>query len=230
MKISLARFAIIGVASMAAAALNVGAQPLTAPSAYEPRPPGPFYVIGDIGGDLLRNVNVKSAGMKASFDPGVRGDFGFGYQFVPFLAAEFGTGALWNRMHNAAGFFPGTAVEHADLYQVPFLANLVCKIPFGQGFSGFIGVGGGGVVSELDLSDFDNGGFDRHRHSDSDFTFAYQGMAGLKFAITPDMEVDVGYKFLGTGTHTWFDHDAALYTSTGHVYSHSILASFTWHF
>lgn len=230
MKISLGRLAVIGAASLAASALTVGAQPLTAPSNYEPRPPGPFYITGDIGGDLLRNVNVRSAGMKASFDPGVRGDVSFGYQFVNPLAVEFGTGALWNRMDNAAGFFPNTTVEHADLYQVPFLASLVCKIPFCQGFSGYVGAGGGGVVSELDLSDFNNGAFDRHRRSDSDVTYAYQGMAGLKFAITQDIEVDVGYKFLGTGTHTWFDHDTTLYTATGHVYSHSILASFTWHF
>ncbi len=227
MKLSIPCMAIIGAAFLAHTA-NVQAQFVPVPSGYEPRPPGPFYLGADLGGSLLQNVTIKSAGAKASFDAGVRGDITFGYQFAPVLAVEFQTGSLWNRMNNVNGFFGGIA-EHADLYQVPFLANLVCKVPFGGGFSGYIGGGGGGVASSLDITEFSL--FDRHHHdTDTDVTFAYQGLAGIKYAITPDMEVDVGYKFLGTGNHTWFDEDPALFTHTGPVYSHSILASFTWHF
>jgi hypothetical protein len=40
----------------------------------------------------------------------------------------------------------------------------------------------------------------------------------------------VGYKFVGTMNHTFFDGDPNLNTHTGEIYSHSILASFTFNF
>jgi hypothetical protein len=55
-------------------------------------------------------------------------------------------------------------------------------------------------------------------------------MAGVKFTLNRNMEVGVGYKFLGTPPHTWFRDDPNLYTRSGQMFSHSILATFTFNF
>jgi OmpA-OmpF porin, OOP family len=192
---------------------------------------GHFYVSVDLGGSLLQDVTVKNLGIKASFDPGVRGDFIFGYNITDPLAVEFETGGIWNSFDSSSRRVIFPLVEHADLFQVPFLANLVFKVPLQGGFTPYIGGGAGGVASTIELSNDHNFGFNNHHHeSDTDFTFAYQGMAGLKYSFAWNMEVDVSYKFLGTLDHSWFGGNPVFVTETGSTYSHSLLASFTFRF
>lgn len=194
--------------------------------------PGPFYLNVDFGGALLQDVTVKNSGGELSFDPGTRADFSFGFRFAPQLAVEFETGVIWNSVGRSNGVDLASMDERADLYQVPFLANLVCQLPLRGGFSAYVGAGTGGIASTLYLRHRETiGGFDFRVHDqDSDFTFAYQAMAGVKYSLGWNMEVGVGYKFLGTLGHTWFKDDPTLETRTGNVYSHSILATFTWAF
>jgi opacity protein-like surface antigen len=208
---------------------NVQAQYYTG---YQPYYPGTFYLNAEIGGTLLRDLNVKNTGTRLSFDPGSRVDFSFGYNIVPQVSVGFETGVIWNSVDRANGVSLSSMDERADLYQVPFLANLIFRAPLPGGFSAYLGAGAGGVASTFDLrQDQVIGGTEFRFHDrDSDFTFAYEGMAGLKYAFGWNMEVGVGYKFMGTLNHTWFEGDPNLETRTGHVYSHSILATFTWGF
>lgn len=194
---------------------------------YQPYPTGPFYIGVDVGGVLVQSMKLKNLGQGADLNPGVRGDFMFGYQFAPPVAIEFETGTMWNRFSDNTPF--ANAGFRADLYQIPFLANLVFRGPLGNsGFSIYAGGGAGGVATELDLSQ-DYYGFHSHDY-DTDFTFAYQGKIGLEYSFAPNMSVDVGYKFLGTLDHKWFNDNPGLYINSGPIYSHSILASFTWRF
>jgi OmpA-OmpF porin, OOP family len=190
---------------------------------------GRFYVNADLGGSLLQDVTIKNLGTKVSFEPGVRGDVSFGYNVIGPMAVEFETGSIWNSLDgaNRQMVFPGS--EHVDLYQVPFLGNMVFRVPLKCGLTPYIGAGLGGVASTLDVRFPETFGFHRHE-SDTDFTFAYQGMAGLKYAFASDMEVGVGYKFLGTLDHSWFGGNPFLVTETKPTYSHSIMASFTYRF
>jgi len=195
------------------------------------QPPTPFYVGGDVGAAIEQSVSLKNLNTRANFDVGARGDVYFGYNIVPALAVEFDTGVIWNRLKSDSSVtIGGPFANRGDLYQVPFLGNLIFKAPLPGGVTPYIGAGAGGVLSTLDLShedEFDS--FQQHT-SDSDFTFAYQGLAGIKFAIAWNMEFGVGYKFMGTLDHHWFGDDPNLVVHTGPVLSHSILASFTWKF
>jgi OmpA-OmpF porin, OOP family len=194
---------------------------------YQPYASGPFYISADLGGVLVQSMKLKNLGAGADLNPGVRGDIAFGYNIAPPLALEFETGTLWNRFSDNTPF--AAAGLTADLYQIPFLGNVVFRFPIiNSGCSFYIGAGAGGVASELYLSQ-DNYGY-RSYANDTDFTFAYQGKAGVSYAFAPNMEVGVGYKFLGTLDHRWFEGDPNLYIHSGPTYSHSILASFTWKF
>jgi OmpA-OmpF porin, OOP family len=177
-------------------------------------------------------MKIKNSSQDLSFDPGFRGDVTFGYRPAPPVSVEFETGIIWNQARTNNALLLAATGGRVDLYQVPFLANLVVRTPSLCGFSAYFGGGFGGVASTLEASQFEEQGeFEFRRHtSDSDFTYAYQGMAGLKYSITANMDVDVGYKFLGTGDHSWFGGDPNLSTQTKPAYSHSILASFTWNF
>lgn len=194
---------------------------------YQPYPTGPFYVGVDMGGVFMQSVKLKNLGQSADVDPGVRGDFTFGYHVAPPLAIEFETGTLWNQFSGNSAF--GASGIEANLYQIPFLANLVFHAPLGNsGISVYVGGGAGGEAAQLDLSQ-ENFGVHAHAY-DTDFTFAYEGKAGLKYAFAPNMEVGIGYKFLGTLDHKWFNDNPGLFVNTGPLYSHSVQASFTWHF
>ena len=225
----------VASAVLFAATAHIHAAPY-APNPYPEEPyytRGPFYISADIGGVILQDTTAKNAGAKIAFNPGVRGDLTFGYQIAPPIAVEFETGSIWNSLSTQNGLYISASGLNVDLFQIPFLANLVFRLPPRNGFSAYIGGGVGGVASQFDVSNpNDNGGFfnSENHITDTDVTFAYQGKIGLTYSFNPNMEVGVGYKFLGTLDHTWFKGDPAFFTHTDPIYSHSFLASFTWKF
>ncbi len=203
------------------AALLVGAAPGQAQN-Y----PGSFYFNGSLGGSLQQDMTVRNApaGSKVGFDPGVRFDFSGGVHFSPYISGELETGIIANRLDTFNGVSLSSMGQRGDLTQFPLLANVIFRVPLRYGITPYIGAGAGGVVSTLYLRQPGD------RGTDSDINFGYQGMAGVKFALNRNMEVGVGYKFLGSAAHTWFRDDANLYTRSGQMYSHSILATFTFSF
>ena len=195
----------------------------TASAQFDPRN---FYFSVDAGGILMQHLIVNNVGgQRVSADPGFRTDFAFGYNFSPFFATEIETGVIANQLDTSSGAIPFYLGGNNYLYQVPILANFILKAPLRYGIKPYIGAGAGGVASTLYLDSNFNG-----YTSDTDFTFAYQGLAGVKWSINRHMELGIGYKFLGTLDHTWFGNNPALVTQTGNVYTHSIMASFTWRF
>lgn len=238
MKVTTLRLA---VASAVAAAFVVSTTNLQAQHAppppnpyqyqFEPNPSGPFYIGFDVGGTIMQDLHLKNLPGTMTMDPGMRGSFVFGYNFCHPLAVEFETAGIWNQVQTVANApVTDSGFGRADLYQVPFLANLVYCVPLNGGFCFYIAGGCGGIATTLDLSDNSNF-FDSHHHdSDTDFTFAYQGKTGVEYWFAPNMGVDVSYKFLGTLDHTWFNDNPGLFLNTGPAYTHSFVASFTWRF
>ena len=110
----------------------------------------------------------------------------------------------------------------STLYQVPLLATVSYRLLLKSGWTPFVGAGVGGVKSLIDLKtplgDLSN----------SDFTFAYQVVAGCNYAVSKNCEVGIAYKFLATQDHDWADGGISLRTDES--ISHSFLASFTWKF
>ena len=186
--------------------------------------PVPFYVSGQIGGELMEDLTFKNfGGAKNAVDPGFRASVSIGADLSDYVAAEFETGALGNALDNSSSQPISAIADRAYLYQVPMLANLIFKAPLRNGITPYIGGGAGGIASTLYLHSGDDWS------GDTDITFAYQGMCGLKCALNQNMEIGVGYKFLATPDHTWFPNDSR-FVRSGQMFTHSILATFTWNF
>lgn len=184
--------------------------------------PGGFYIKVDACGALQQDMRFNSS--EVSFDPGVRTSINFGYNFCKSFAAEIETGSIWNSLDKVNGTPFSALNQEGDLYQVPILAKVIFKLPFENGLTPYIGGGVGGVGASLRLQDsvVDN--------TDSDFSFAYQGEAGLKYAINQNIEVGVAYKFIGSSGYSFFENDPFFRAQTGDSFNHSILASFVWNF
>jgi opacity protein-like surface antigen len=167
------------------------------------------YVNGDVGAAFLQDITIKnSGGAELQFDTGVRADVGIGYNISDALAAELDAGVVWNQFKHSSD----------SLYQVPLMANLIYTLPVKWAVVPYIGAGVGGVAGIVDASGF----------SDTDFVFGYQAMAGIKYAVTKDVDIGVGYKFLGTTDYSWTDHGTTV--KTEEAFTHSVLATLTVRF
>ena len=101
------------------------------------------------------------------------------------------------------------------------LANALLDSDFGGGWAGYIG-GGAGRAWASYLGDNDN-------------EWAFDGTAGIRYAVTPNLDAGVKYQYLHTNSLKFNDAFAVNgvnYTSTarGNYDSHNILASLVYNF
>jgi opacity protein-like surface antigen len=192
-----------------------------------------WYLDVDAGGSWTQDTWVKESpfgsGGHIRFDAGARGDVDLGYQLNPVLAAEVESGFNWNSVRSIQGNHPDGGAD-ANFYEVPILANLVLK-PWHGPFQPYVGVGAGAAASVFDISGvtpFNNMALFGSDFNDTDWTFAYQGKIGFKFAICHNVDFGLGYKFLGTTDHRWSDHGVTL--KTDNTYTHAIVADLTFRF
>jgi len=185
------------------------------------------------GGDAQNAVvgaQVASDGKpKAKFDPGFRVDLAGGYNISDAFALELEVGVLYNpfdikgdldgriEVDNISyGYFhSGGKIKDLDLWQIPMLINGVYTFQTDSKFKPFLGVGVGGIFTIMDGDAIS---------SESDFTFAYQGMAGLNYELSECVDLGLAYKFLGTLDQEFDD------VETDPILSHSFLLSLTWRF
>ncbi len=175
--------------------------------------PGRWYLGVDTGLALQPSLTIEDTSQaswfhdplpqKASFDPGLRLDVSGGLHLSQSWKAEIELGFIYNS---------GSTL---DYFQVPILANVIYTLPLHGPMSAYAGAGAGGVAGVLW-----NGFFG----SEDSFTFGYQGILGVKYAVNDGLDLALTYKFLGTT-----EHDVGVATVDGTL-SHSILASFTFRF
>jgi opacity protein-like surface antigen len=165
---------------------------------------------------LQQDLTLKdTGGAKMTFDPGVRFDVSLGYHLTKALAADFQTGFIYNSVDRIAGTSLSDIGASADFYQIPLLLGLSYTVPIHGPIKGFLGAGLGGVISRF--SGNSSGGNIDH----TDFTFGYQGVAGIKYEFNDRMDVGLAYKFLGTT-----DHDFGSGTKSDGTMAHCIMVSF----
>lgn len=196
-------------------------------------------VINDIQAGLIRptgyapdavvNYYEAARSSKCKFDPGFRVDLVGGYNISEAVALELEVGLIYNPFdvkYKAYGTFTvddlvydswsySDKIKDLDLWQIPILLNGVYTFQTESKLKPFLGVGVGGIFTIVDGDEWG---------SDSDFTFAYQGMAGLNYELSECVDVGLAYKFLGTLDHKFDD------VKTDPILSHSFLASLTWRF
>jgi len=101
------------------------------------------------------------------------------------------------------------------------MANALVDGDFGGGFGGYAGGGAGRAWANFS--------------GDSDSAWAFQGIAGLRYALTPNVDAGVKYRYFHTaklGFDDAFTENAVPFTTTakGNYDSHSVLASLTYNF
>ncbi|HEV2209308.1 MAG TPA: outer membrane beta-barrel protein [Verrucomicrobiae bacterium] len=171
---------------------------------------GPYLNAG-IGAAFMEDFDVTfpDAAGTIKTDPGERFTLGVGYTLYSssaFQAAvQFETGVIHNSIHSLT-YFDYEAPADGDVYQVPFLADLVYTFPVGR-LVPYIGFGGGGVYRRTQLDNLDGLPFGE---TVSETDGAVQGMAGLRFRLNDHNELGAVYKYLATfpqqdsfvGTHS----------------------------
>jgi opacity protein-like surface antigen len=178
------------------------------------------YVGASLGGDVTLDSKVKEffgpiPNTKIRFDPGVHVGFVGGYQLCDWFSVEGETGVYFNQIDSidGASFSGSEFVE-----QVPMLANVRLQWP-SHGrcrLTPYIGGGVGGSVSVIDFQDdIDLNGVVGNG-SAATVVFAYQAFAGLRYAITQNIDIGVEYHYFVTTGSDW-SFDNTFGTQTDHV-------------
>ena len=171
-----------------------------------------WYFNADAGVNLIQDVTVRvyNGHGTASFDPGLRLDLSGGYKLSESFALEIESGFTYNQLDSSSG---------NNLYQVPILLNLAYSHAFNDKWSVYGSLGAGAGINTLDIKSAGN---------DTDCTFDYQASLGVKYAISQNCDLGLGYKFLGTTGNDW--KFSGVPVKTDEVFNHSILLSFTYKF
>jgi opacity protein-like surface antigen len=115
-----------------------------------------------------------------------------------------------------------------SLSSYTLLANVYYRLNTGTAVTPYIG--GGVGISLLDL-DMKRGEEERFHALDTDTQFAYQGIAGLDYAIAPHWSVGAEYRFFGTTDPSFIDHPDGNRVWTETVYhAHELLFGVTYRF
>jgi opacity protein-like surface antigen len=197
--------------------------PPQAYSYYEPSHDSGFHLEANMGPSIMQDFNATRLGFQGRFstDPGVRADIAPGYDFFTkgklTLGADFETGFIYNRIDKVKVDGVKTWTR-GDYYQLPFLGGLELKVHANSYITPYLGVAGGGDFSEARLRDpWEIAGA---KHHDDRVDPAVQGSTGVRFRVTSNCQVGLGYKYLaalGSGGNK----DTA---------THAVLASFNVNF
>lgn len=174
----------------------------------------PIYVQAQGGAVYMQDLQVNvGTHEEFKFNTGARADLVVGYKFSRHWSTELDFGVIWNAFdtYGNYSFTPGKA----DLYQIPVMVNYLYRLPIGRSFEGYLGAGIGAVVTVFHIND------SGLNFQDSDVTFGGQGLAGLNYHLSRQVDLSLAYRFLGTTSHKWTDQ--GFYTQTDGAMSHSLL-------
>jgi opacity protein-like surface antigen len=184
---------------------------------------------------ILNNTTTYDNGYRVKYKDGVDADVIAGYKLGPVrLEAEGGykrakvkslgvstplltdVGTAAGTTATASNFSAGNHIGIKTL-----MANALLDGNFGVGLGGYIGGGAGRAWASMS--------------GDKDDAWAYQGIAGLRYALTPNLDAGVKYRYFRTGNLGFNDafsvNNVPFTTETsGHYSSHSVLASLTYNF
>ncbi|MFM9862520.1 MAG: OmpA family protein [Micropepsaceae bacterium] len=161
---------------------------------------------GWVGSERFSQVTATSgvigtsATYDADFDTGWAIFGTLGYAFGNNMRAELELGYRQNEIESLREIFPvpGALAPDGDLSEFTVMANLLYDIALGRHLTLTVGAGAGADQANLDAGVL---GFD-----DGEWVFAYQGIAGLSYAIGDQTQLFVNYRYLQV--------DAPEYTAT----------------
>jgi len=184
---------------------------------------------------ILNNTTTYSNGYKVDYKDGYDVDAIVGYKLGPvrlegeagYKRAKVKSLGVSTPLITDVGTAAGTTATAGD-FSVgnhigikTLMANALLDGNFGGGFGGYVGGGAGQAWAS--------------QAGDSDNAWAYQGIAGLRYALTPNLDAGVKYRYFRTGSLNFndaFTVNAVPFTTetSGHYSSHSVLASLVYNF
>jgi opacity protein-like surface antigen len=150
----------------------------------------------------------------------IRGSFDSGYNVGARLGFQMREwrfeGEYSHRENTGNSTSLGTALK-ADFATDSFMANAIYDFPVGWGpLTPHIGVGIGGADATGTIKTAAFGTLSKA----SDFVFAYQAIAGVRYLITPQFALDLDYRYRGT--------DSVSYTTSPFVFAGATFPSRTF--
>lgn len=226
---SLKALCLAGVASLAATATTYAADllPPPPPPVYYPPPPivvgSGWYLRGDLGAGLTQLSNARSEFTRPIPDFSQEGSFlketaivgaGAGYQvnnwFRADVTGEYRFGAKYRAFENYTGSPncpTGSGYFCVDGYKgtvssAVFLANGYVQLGTWYGITPYVGGGVGVALNTMSgLVDYgitNSGAFGQAANKTTS-NFAWALMAGLSYDLTPNVKLDIGYRYLDMG-------------------------------
>ena len=172
---------------------------------------GPYLNV-EAGGAFVQDVSGTLDGVSGSaqFDPGFRLSLSPGFTLYRNdsyeAAVQFETGFIYNGWDSVE--VGGTRFSASgELWQAPFLAEIVYGFDLSPKFKAYIGGGGGGLYYSANLDSLAGIGVNT---TQSETDWAVQGLARLSYKLSERSELGLSYKFLSffpdgvdyVGTHT----------------------------
>jgi opacity protein-like surface antigen len=172
---------------------------------------GPYFRMG-VGPTIFQNGTLKSytggipfvngaQNQTVNYNVGVSVDGAVGWAFNKYVGLDLESGYVWGRINN----IPGYNANGSTIANVPFLGNLTLSLPIPHtNIVPYIGGGVGGSESIFNAHSFsDAGNVQTLYGSESDTVFAYQAFAGVRFMLSPNVSLGLGYKYFATGNPTF---------------------------
>ena len=184
---------------------------------------------------VLNNTTTYDNGFEAKFKTGYDVDAIAGYKLGP-IKLEGEAGYKYAKLKSLGVSAPliadvstaaDTTVTAADFAAgnhigiKTLMGNALLDGNLGGGFGGYVGGGAGRAWASYS--------------GDSDSAWAFQGIAGLRYALTPNVDAGVKYRYFHTaklGFDDAFSVDSVPFTTSarGNYDSHSVLASLVYNF
>jgi opacity protein-like surface antigen len=197
-----------------------------------------LYLHADIGPAFVqsaptrtRNVTESNLGGFATVQRGrfesdteIRADLSVGYNLTKSFALEAEAGAIWNPTDKSDSYF----------YQIPVMLNGIYQIPLSDSWKVYVGAGAGAVISRIHGFNRDEAFHTPITVDDSDWSAGYQAEAGIKYAVSRHVDIDLGYKFLGVAQYNYrFRHVGDIIQqdiTVNDLFTHSVQLSLTLRF
>jgi opacity protein-like surface antigen len=201
---------------------------------YLPPDAGPIFRFG-IGPSFFQNGRLTQYGTSVStpmnFDTGLAFDAALGWAFNQYAALDFETGFIGAGINNV----PGYISDNSRLYSVPLLVNFTLSYPIPRTILvPYIGAGVGGADMVFDTDQFGPAPNNYVTGSEDDVVLAGQVFAGMRFLLSPNISLDLGYKYFATGDpiFSYPNINAPGNFDVGFrgVRTHSVLFALVWKF
>jgi OOP family OmpA-OmpF porin len=186
-----------------------------------------FYLGGQAGWNVLEDQTSKVAGFpstRSRFDSGYAVGARAGYEWGPWrFEEEYAYRSNDLNGLRVAGFnvpgVSGSRSSHA------FMTNLLYDVNLGWPVTPHVGAGIG-AVNVIDSARVT--GFGRV-FNDDDWVFGYQAIGGLRYNATPNIALDLDYRYLGTTDATFRVPGTGIKYKSGYT-NHTLMASMVYRF